>query len=258
MKTRPAAVAGMFYPADRADLEALLEQLCLPLPPELKSVPRALIVPHAGLIYSGPVAAQAYQTVAGHHYKYILLLGPNHRVPLHGMAVPSAQQFETPLGTVPLAVDEQERLRQQGLVESADEPHRLEHCLEVQLPFLQFLDIQGPILPVVVGQAAKEQVAALIHDALADDQVLTLISSDLSHYHDYEACQQIDRLTSNKILSQQASLIPEEACGSNAINGLLAACEGKGYRLEQLARCNSGDTAGDKAQVVGYGAYAVY
>lgn len=259
MVIRQAAVAGMFYPAQSAvlaaEVDALLQQYERP---PLHGL-RALVVPHAGYIYSGAVAAAAYSCIArGAEYRYLLLIGPAHRVAFDGLAVPSSGSFRTPLGDYPLAHSELEVLLAAGLVCVDDRAHRDEHCLEVQLPFLQRLELDAPLLPVVVGNASSHQVAALIAPALSDPEVLTVISTDMSHYHGYEEARRIDSRTHQRILSGCTDIRGEEACGYMGLNGLLMALKKTAYTMHLLQRCNSGDSCGDHSRVVGYGAYAVY
>lgn len=259
MAIRQAAVAGMFYPAHETeltrDVDALLARAARPYLPGL----RALVVPHAGYVYSGAIAAAAYSCIErGAQYRYLLLIGPSHRVAFQGLAVPSAHSFRTPLGEWPLAVDEIEALLAAGVVCVNDIAHRDEHSLEVQLPFLQRLELHAPLLPVVVGSASPTQLAALIGPALADPEVLTVISSDMSHYHTYEEARRIDSRTHQRILSGCTDICGEEACGYMGVNGLLMALKKTEYSMHLLQRCNSGDSCGDHSRVVGYGAYAVY
>ncbi|MFC6673484.1 AmmeMemoRadiSam system protein B [Marinobacterium aestuariivivens] len=259
MQIRPPAVAGVFYPDEPAALERLVDRL-LDDNPHRGQAPRALVVPHAGLVYSGPVAAHAYSLLRPwcNRYDRVLLLGPNHRVPLAAMAVPTAERFSCPLGEMALDTDQIERWVAQGLLQYDDEPHRLEHCLEVQLPFLLRLKTDWTLIPVVVGQVETEAVARLVGEGLDSPRTLVLISSDLSHYHGYDTARRIDNVTSRRIEGLQPSLSPELACGCYALNGLLYAAARRGLHVERLDLRNSGDTAGPRDQVVGYGAYSVH
>lgn len=259
MVTRQPAVSGLFYPEDPRELacgvNALLEQ-------EQRSVIsglRALIVPHAGYIYSGGVAASAFSCIPPKtSFKYILLIGPSHRVAFSGMAVPLADQFNTPLGCFPLAIDEIQSLVERELVVYNDLAHQQEHSLEVQLPFLQSLEIEAPLVPVVVGNASASEVAEVIEPALNDPDVLTVISTDLSHYQPYVKAKLIDEHTNERILAGKTDIRGDEACGYMGLNGLLQALESTGYKVHHLQSRNSGDCVGDKARVVGYGSYAIY
>jgi hypothetical protein len=222
--------------------------------------PKALIVPHAGYIYSGGIAAAAYATVASLRQviRRIVLIGPSHRVYLRGMAVPAASAFATPLGEVVIDQDLKASLLQLGDVIEADAPHAQEHCLEVQLPFLQMLFDHFTLLPLVIGAAAPEQVAATLAHAWGDASTLVLVSSDLSHYHTYEQARHIDAATTASILKREPTLAGEQACGAVGINGLLYLAGKRELPVSEIARCNSGDTAGDRSRVVGYGAFAVH
>ncbi|NVK44573.1 MAG: AmmeMemoRadiSam system protein B [Oceanospirillaceae bacterium] len=259
MQTRPPAVAGVFYPDNPAELETLVDRL-LGDNTHRGQAPRALVVPHAGLVYSGPVAAHAYSVLKPwvSNFERVLLLGPNHRVPLASMAVSSAEQFTCPLGKMALDTDSIAGWVERGLLEYNDEAHRLEHCLEVQLPFLLRLKSDWKLIPVVVGQVSTEKVARLVGEGLDDPSTLVLVSSDLSHYHAYDTARRIDAVTSQRIERMEPMLSPELACGCYAINGLLDAAGRRGLHIDRLDLRNSGDTAGPKDRVVGYGAYAIH
>ncbi|MFL5344589.1 MAG: AmmeMemoRadiSam system protein B [Hyalangium sp.] len=258
-KVRPTAVAGTFYPGDRERLAATVDRLLAEAHPRKAKVPRALIVPHAGYLYSGPVAASAYARLQGAapHLRRVVLLGPSHRVPFRGLALPDAEGLETPLGVLP--VDEQgaadaARLPQ---VASSARAHAHEHSLEVQFPFLQRVLPGVPVVPFVVGSSNAEQVAEVIERLWAGDDTLILISSDLSHYLPYDEARAVDRETADRILSLDAEhLDTEHACGALPVSGLLLAARRRGLRAEELDLRNSGDTAGDRSRVVGYGSFA--
>ncbi|HET7649833.1 MAG TPA: AmmeMemoRadiSam system protein B [Gammaproteobacteria bacterium] len=255
---RAAAVAGLFYPEDPAELRQSVASL-LRDNPAAGRAPRAVIVPHAGYIYSGPVAARAYQRIAaaGGALRRIVILGPAHRVALNGMALPTAQQFRTPLGDVPLDTACIERLAQLPGVMYADRAHRDEHGIEVQLPFLQSVIGRFTLVPVVVGACDAEAVRALLEAALDDGHTLIIISSDLSHYHPYAVAQALDLATAKRIERLDEPLGGDAACGAYALNGLLAFARQHHLRAERLDLRNSGDTAGPKDRVVGYGAWAI-
>ena len=255
--TRPTAVAGLFYPQDEPACRQQLAQLLGDSQqPELAAI-KGLIVPHAGYDYSGVVAAAAYRALgaapAGH--PLIAVLGPNHRQPLMGMALDSHSHFMTPLGPVPLCLDTIAGLQQLPGVDYNDAVHRDEHCIEVQLPFLQMLFDSFTLVPIVVGQGDALQVAAVI-GFLQSRGALVLISSDLSHFLSYEQAREVDARTSSAITRLATDIEPQQACGCHAINGLNSFAKSQGWEAQLLARNNSGDTAGDKARVVGYGAYA--
>jgi MEMO1 family protein len=258
---RPPAVAGFFYPGDRAELSDMVSELIAGVSVNtLPRTPKAYIVPHAGYVYSGSTAAVVYAMAARQRaaVRRVILIGPSHRVYLEGAAVSSAQAFATPLGEIPIDQElNRSLLDVPGVIES-DHPHRLEHSLEVQLPFLQLAFSDFALVPIVVGNASAPQVAALLDAVWGNSDTLVLASSDLSHYHPYRTAQSIDAQTSSAILNRQTNLTGEQACGAVAINGLLQCARERDLQVTELARCNSGDTAGDKDRVVGYGAYALY
>lgn len=263
---RHAAVAGLFYPADPLELRRLVQHDLSGAavddddPADAPAPPKLLIVPHAGYAYSGAVAARAYallKTGGARRIERVVLLGPAHRLAVRGLVVPQAQAFETPLGTVALDGAALHDLDGLGQVASSDAPHAQEHSLEVQLPFLQALLGDGfELVPLLVGGAGAEAVAQVLEALWGDDGTLVVISSDLSHYLPYEHAQRVDRTTAQRILDFDASLSPHEACGSAAINGALLAAKRHGLAPRLLDLRNSGDTAGDRARVVGYGAFA--
>lgn len=259
--SRPPAVAGLFYPDDAHELRAVVSgYLRQHSSAATAAPPKALIVPHAGYIYSGGIAAAAYATVASlrQTIRRIVLVGPSHRVYLRGMAVPAAGSFATPLGNVAIDQTLKASLLQSGAVVESDTPHAQEHCLEVQLPFLQLLFDDFTLLPLVLGSVAPEHVAAALANVWGDSTTLVLVSSDLSHYHAYTQAQQIDAATSAAILRRDTMLAGEQACGAVGINGLLYLAGQRQLPVAEIARCNSGDTAGDRARVVGYGAFAIH
>jgi len=261
--TRPAAVAGAFYPADPAvlarDVAALLDRARAHLEPD-EPAPKAIIAPHAGYIYSGPVAATVYARLAplAGRIRRAVLLGPAHRVAVRGLALPGAAAFDTPLGSVP--VDEAAHALLQDLpqVVVSREAHALEHSLEVHLPYLKQVLGDFKLIPLVVGRAAPDEVAQVLDRLWGGDETLVVVSSDLSHYLGYAQAQAIDRDTARLILNRQPTLDPHQACGAAPANGLLvvAARRGLGPRLLDLR--NSGDTAGDRSRVVGYGSFGFY
>jgi AmmeMemoRadiSam system protein B len=257
---RRAAVAGSFYPADPRALHAAVgELLACAVPLESILPPKALIVPHAGYIYSGPVAAAAYSTLlpVRDRIRRVVLLGPNHRVALRGMALPSALAFDTPLGEVP--VDRESWLALQGEAEVVvdDKPHALEHSLEVHLPFLQSVLEHFSVIPLVVGAVAPRSVARVIERLWDGPETLIVVSSDLSHYHSYIQAQRCDNATTQQILELDPTLNHEQACGATPVNGLLIAAARHGLAPHLLDLRNSGDTSGDRQRVVGYTSIAL-
>ncbi len=257
---REPAVAGLFYPDDPALLRSEVERLLYAAPPPQGEAPKVLIVPHAGYPYSGPVAARAYRRLVPRHGEIsrVILLGPAHRVWLAGMALPSVNEFLTPLGPVPIDREAWTAARQVPGVLVSDEAHRLEHSLEVQLPFLQVAVGEFSLLPVVIGDCPPAEVGRLIDRLWGGDETLIVVSSDLSHYRPYADARRVDTHTSRRILEKAGDLSGEEACGAAAINGLMASRQARALQVELLDLRNSGDTAGDRSRVVGYGAYALH
>lgn len=257
---RQSAVAGLFYPASTTELTTIVDTyLNNTTPTDIK--PKAIIAPHAGYIYSGQVAAQAYRALIPlkNKIKRIILLGPSHRVPFYGCALSGADYFETPLGKIAIDQKANAELIELNLAKELNEAHALEHSLEVHLPFLQRVLSDFTLVPVVVGEASPEEVSRLIEHFWDDDENFFVISSDLSHYHPYAEAQQLDARTSEAIIHFDIDHIhSEQACGCRPVNGLLNLAKKHHMSACVLDQKNSGDTAGDKDQVVGYGAYAVY
>jgi AmmeMemoRadiSam system protein B len=258
MKARPAAVAGLFYPADRAALQSALDDLLAAAPAADGNV-KAIIAPHAGYPYSGLTAAHAYRLLQAHRARIrrVVLLGPAHRVYLQGMAVPSVGAFTTPLGDVPLDADAIERIRELPGMRVSDEAHAQEHSLEVHVPFLQAVLDDFRLVPIVVGVCPVRDVESVLDALWGGDETLIVASSDLSHFHPYDEARAIDAQTTAQIEARDATLHGEEACGAYALNGLLLAAADHGLEVRTLDVRNSGDTAGDRRRVVGYGSYAL-
>jgi len=259
---RPAAVAGSFYPRDSRALITELDDLLggvEQLAPRL-GFPKALIVPHAGYVYSGPVAARAYDEVAAARgvVRRVVLLGPVHRVPVRGLALPGADAFATPLGAVPIDRDACRALQALPQVVTREPAHALEHSLEVQLPFLQKILGDFALVPLAVGMANVEEVAQVIERLWGGRETLIVISTDMSHYHAYEEARRIDGATVDRIAALATDIDHDEACGATPLNGLLSVAKRRKLSIKLLAACNSGDTAGGKGQVVGYSSFALY
>jgi MEMO1 family protein len=259
---RPAAVAGMFYPREPRALAAQVQALLGgvgDVAPRL-SFPKALVVPHAGYVYSGPVAARAYDELAGARgiVRRVVLLGPVHRVPVRGLAAPSAQAFETPLGTITIDQAALGALHDLPQVVKSDPAHALEHSLEVQLPFLQTMLGEFTLVPLAVGMASVAEVAEVLERLWGGPETLVVISTDLSHYHSYEEARSVDAATLARIAACATDIDHDEACGATPLNGLLSFAKKRNIPVRLLAACNSGDTAGDKDRVVGYSAFALY
>ena len=246
---RYPAVAGSFYPAKAAQLRRQVQGF-LDDSKITAGTPKAIIVPHAGYIYSGVVAASAYSHINAAAIRRVVLLGPSHRVRFRGVAASSAQVWRTPLGDVPIEACE---------LPSLDVAHQQEHSLEVQLPFLQMVLAQFVLLPLVVGDADKESVAALLQTLWGGNDTLVVVSADLSHYQNYAVATDMDSRTSQAIVSLDSDVIqPDDTCGRIPVRGLLHLARTKRMSARLLDLRNSGDTAGDRDQVVGYGAYAFY
>jgi AmmeMemoRadiSam system protein B/AmmeMemoRadiSam system protein A len=259
---RSPAVAGLFYPGNQFELArdvlGMLEQTRdAPLSP---GFPKGLIVPHAGYIYSGQVAANAFALLrpAAGSVKRVVLLGPCHRVAVRGLALPGTTAFETPLGTIPIDEDAVQTIADLPQVASFPATHAREHSLEVQLPFLQQVLREFKLLPLVVGTATAEQVAEVIERLWGGPETLFVISSDLSHYRPYDAAREIDRRTIQAILDLRTDIDHEQACGATPVTGFLVAARRRGLAIELLDARNSGDTAGGRDRVVGYASFALW
>lgn len=258
---RPAAVAGLFYPGSAAALSEMVAGLLAAQAVPAGPRPKALIAPHAGYVYSGPIAASAFSTLSrsAETIRRIVLLGPSHYVAFHGLALPGHERLATPLGEVaidPAGAALALRLPQ---VRVYPEAHAREHALEVELPFLQtVLPEEWSVVPLVVGEAPAEEVGEVIERLWDGAETVVVVSSDLSHYLDYAAAERADRATAEAILRLEGPLAPHQACGARPINGLLHAAKARGLRPELLDLRSSGDTAGDRSKVVGYGAFAFY
>jgi len=260
--TRTAAVAGMFYPGDARALATELDELLGGVEqsePRL-GFPKALIVPHAGYIYSGPIAARAYEELGNARgiVRRVVMLGPVHRVPVRGLAIPTDDAFATPLGSVPIDRQALDSVRDLPQIVASDLAHLQEHALEVQLPFLQRQLGEFSLAPFAVGSASVPEVAAVIERLWGGPETLIVISTDLSHYHAYAEARELDRSTVTRIAGFAADLDHEEACGATPLNGFLSAARKRGLGIKLLGACNSGDTAGGKGKVVGYSAFALY
>jgi AmmeMemoRadiSam system protein B len=258
---RPAAVAGIFYPADELPLRRQIDE-CLAgarATIEAKHPPKLLIVPHAGYVYSGAVAAHAYALLAPWRERIsrVVLLGPAHRLAVRALAAPAAGAFDTPLGRIALDLPALARLQDLPQVVRDDRPHAFEHSLEVQLPFLQTL-LGGTftLVPLLVGHAGRAEVAQVLARLWGGDETLIVVSSDLSHYLSHAQAQLSDRATVDRILAFDATLDLDDACGALAINGALQAAAAHRLQPRLLDLRNSGDTAGDRRRVVGYTAIA--
>lgn len=256
-KVRPAAVAGAFYPGEPERLRGDVDKLLAAVPQYRGPAPKAVIAPHAGYIYSGPVAAHAFATLrdGAPDIDRVVVIGPAHYVAVDGIAIPGADAFATPLGRVPVDRGALETIRELAGVTTADAPHAPEHALEVELPFLQ--TVLGPfsLVPLLVGDATPDEVAQVLEPLW--NGALIVVSSDLSHYLGYDTATRRDAMTAAAIERHDwAALGPNDACGFLPVAGLLKHSQRRGLKVQRLALCNSGDTAGPRDRVVGYGAWA--
>lgn len=254
---RNPAVAGLFYPRDPRDLQAMVGEYLRSAQAE-GAVPKAIIAPHAGYIYSGPIAASAYARIkpARGRVTRVVLLGPAHRVGFHGLALSSADYFLTPLGRILVDQEAIKKISRLPQVRVMDAAHAQEHSLEVHLPFLQEVLGDFSLVPLVVGDAEPGEVAEVLDLLWGGPETLIVISSDLSHYHDYKTAQKLDRATSQAIEELRSEDIAyDHACGRNPVNGLLHVARRLGLKAKTIDLRNSGDTAGSQDKVVGYGAY---
>lgn len=256
---RQPAVAGAFYPGQAPvlahDVRAMLAT-ARPVPGAI--APKALIVPHAGYIYSGSTAAMAYARLASVRstIRRVVLLGPVHRVPVRGLALPGVDSFATPLGNIDIDQTAIATLAALPQVVVSHAAHAPEHSLEVQLPFLQLALDDFKLVPLAVGDATPAEVAQVLALLWGGPETLIVVSSDLSHFLPYEEAQVMDQETVLRILNLSSTLTHQQACGGTPINGLLLAARQHGLQAHLLGACNSGDTAGDKRRVVGYAAFA--
>jgi len=270
VNVRKPAVAGSFYP-DRPELLQVEVARLLNEATGDNIRPKALIVPHAGYMYSGHVAACAFRLLSSIHINRVILFGPSHRVALEGCAVPSCEYFETPLGMIKLDQLACDSLLKKNLVNLNDAAHQFEHSLEVQLPFLQFCLDEFSIIPIVVGYQDESKIKDIIKCLDISETDLILISTDLSHFHHYDEAAELDSASINKVLSLSASLVSNEACGSHAVNGFLQYMRAKklsstnclekpdmDWRICLLKYANSGDVIANKQEIVGYASFAVY
>lgn len=259
-QVKQPAVAGVFYPDAAQQLQHDIDGYLRAADQPRQGRPHALVAPHAGYRYSGPIAASAYAQIVpwANAIRRVVVLAPSHRVAFRGIALSSADRFATPLGEVAVDTKAVAGIAALPGVGVLDAAFAEEHALEVQLPFLQRVLGGFLLVPLIVGDARSEDVARVL-ETLHDDETLIVVSSDLSHYHRYAECQQRDRATSESIASlEERAIGPEDACGAFPLRGLLSLARRHGWQVELLDLRNSGDTSGDHARVVGYGAYAFY
>jgi len=251
--------AGRFYPAEPGTLRRMVDDCLLRACKTPGLAPKAIIVPHAGYIYSGPIAGSAYVQLERERklIRRIILLGPSHHTPFRGMATSSADAFASPLGEVPIDRETVARIESLPGVASFDAAHEPEHCLEVQLPFLQLSLDQFELVPLLVGEATPSEAGAVLAELWGGPETRIVVSSDLSHYHSYQTARSLDAATAEAIESLRwEELEDDQACGSRPIRGLLHQARARGLKAKTLDVRNSGDTAGPRDRVVGYGAFA--
>jgi len=258
---REPAVAGMFYSDRPAELRGWLEEVIERATPEESAGPKALIAPHAGYRFSGPTAALAYARIRpiADRISRVVLLGPAHRWPFRGVAAHSANYFRTPLGDVPVDRAARERVLERADADILDAAHWGEHSLEVHLPFLQHVLGDFEVVPLVLGGADTESVASLIDDLWGGPETLIVISTDLSHFLDYDSALEKDQATADQILAcRPEGIDTDAACGWVPLRGLLSVARERGMRMELIDLCNTGDTADIRDRVVGYAAFAAH
>jgi AmmeMemoRadiSam system protein B len=259
---RAPAVAGTFYPASAAELGSAVDRFLAAVPATAANArcPKALIVPHAGYVYSGAIAASAFSRVApfGDRITRVVLIGPAHRVFVEGLVSPGANRLRTPLGELEVDTDALALLEHQLGIAANPGAHAREHSLEVELPFLQRVTPRAKIVPLAGTRAAPALVGKALDAMWGGPETLIVISSDLSHYHPYTKARALDESTAARIVALDATIAGEQACGSIGINGLLDVARRRGLTVELVDLRSSGDTAGSKDEVVGYGAFAIY
>ncbi|MCA0435768.1 MAG: AmmeMemoRadiSam system protein B [Actinobacteria bacterium] len=260
---RPPAVAGTFYPGNARQLAAMLSELLAParaaLARDPMPAPKAVVAPHAGYVYSGSTAALAYARVesARDVVRRVVLLGPCHRLAVHGLALPGTDAFDTPLGRIPVDPAAVATIAALPQVTTSIDAHAAEHSLEVHLPFLQTVLDRFTLLPLAVGRATPEEVAEVVDALWGGPETLIVASSDLSHYLPYQRARTVDQDSIAQLLAGKAPLDHQQACGATPVNGVMLAARRRGLEPRLLGACNSGDTAGDRDRVVGYASFAL-
>lgn len=255
---RSSACAGRFFPEDRERLSSMVRKHLDEAEERTEQPPDAVVAPHAGLVFSGPIAGHAFSALEEHAdaVDRAILVGPSHFVPFEGLAATAHEAFRTPLGRVPVDRERIDSLVSETAVEVFEEPHSREHSLETHLPYLQVVLGEFEIVPIVTGRGADAETAALLESVWEDERTVVSVSSDLSHYLTYDEAQRVDDQTRASIEALEPESIDDrQACGHTAIRGLLQVGRKRDVSVETLAMCNSGDTAGDKSEVVGYGAW---
>lgn len=264
MYLRLSQFAGTFYPYSSHELKSMINGFLAQVNvTKIKHQPRALIVPHAGYIYSGIISAYAYKILRGYHYQNIILIGPSHYFDFNGLALAPAGKWQTPLGEIittgKYIFSKHQDFFTKNILFESTEIHQKEHSLEVQIPFLQIVLNNFMITPILTGHVDSNIAASIINTILTNNQLL-IISSDLSHYYSYEEAQKLDKVTIDAILNYDIDVLTNfgEACGKKAIEILLRIAQQNKWQVELLKALNSGDTSGMKDEVVGYGSFVFY
>jgi MEMO1 family protein len=259
MQTRAPAVAGTFYPGNAERLMTTVDGFLADARGSQAAPAKAVIAPHAGYVYSGPIAGSAYHALSlrGDSVSRVIVLGPSHRVPFSGVAVSSAKAFATPLGVLAVDQDATQDLLKEKLANENDRAHAQEHSLEVHLPFVQRIFPKASVVPLLVGDDEYARVAEILERLWGGNETAIVVSSDLSHYLDYRSACRVDCETAELIVARDAGAVDfDQACGATPINGLLQVAAAHNLAMTTLDLRNSGDTAGPRDQVVGYGAFA--
>jgi len=259
-QVRTPAVAGSFYPENPLRLRAMVERFLREARTAPAASAKAVIAPHAGYIYSGPIAGSAFAALAPDRdrIRRVVVIGPSHWVPFHGLALCSAAVWQTPLGEIPVDTAASKSLAQLPQVSVLDEAHAREHSLEVELPFLQVVLGRFKLIPLVAGDASDAEVADVIEQLWDGDSTRFVVSTDLSHYLDYATAQRVDAMTARAVERlRPEDISDEQACGHVPLRGMLRAARARGLQAHTLDLRNSGDTAGSPERVVGYGAWAL-
>jgi AmmeMemoRadiSam system protein B len=255
-RIRPHAIAGAFYPENPGRLRTMVEELLEHSSSALDRPPKALIAPHSGYIYSGPIAASAFRVLPP-DTRRVVIIGPSHHFDFAGVAISRAAGFETPLGLVPVDAVALDRIAARPQVQTIEEAHRVEHSIEAMLPFLQVVLKKFTLVPIVAGATADEEMGGLMEQLWENTDTRFIISSDLSHYLEYEQAKQLDLKTAQAIEALRPNtLLADHACGHVPIRGLLWCAQRHHLKPHRLDLRNSGDTAGPRDRVVGYGAFA--
>ncbi len=260
MKNKKADVAGLFYPSEPEELKSMLETF-VNTAKSVNNLTRAVIAPHAGYVYSGPIAGSAYKALysSKENIKNVIILSPSHNCSFDGVATHSAQAFSTPLGDIEVNQELKEKIASLPFIKELDEAFIREHALEVHLPFIQYVLPHAKILPLVVGQTYPEEIQMLIETLWNDPSNAFVISTDLSHFLSYMQAQKLDSLTAKQFERKLFQEIHhEQCCGYFPVRGMLKFAKEHGLKISTLDLRNSADTAGDKGRVVGYGSFMIH